>query len=119
MQTDALHVSDYGWEKIPDYALLGFVLKNTTATNAEGCKLRCLATTWCRSINFYPIQSRCELNTKAWGDDETALNFVLNDSVAEYYYYCTRENGIVYIASTRRNNNFITKSKRRRDVVLA
>ena len=89
------HISDYVWERISDYALLDLAIKSSAAISAEVCQLSCLAFTWCRSINYYPKQALCELNTKAWGDDETALNFVRNDSVAEYYYYCTREEGTV------------------------
>ena len=93
-------VSDYLWERIPDYALLGLTSENTTATSSWKCQQQCLGTSWCRSINYYPNSSLCNLNSKAWGDDQTALDFVFNDSVVEYYYYCTRpQNMMTYSES--------------------
>ena len=86
-------ILDDEWSIIKNYALIGLTNENTTLAK-EGCRLRCVAETWCRSINYYPNLARCELNTKAWGDDESAMNFVqINTTSVEYYYNCIHEPG--------------------------
>ena len=81
---------DYLWEKISDFYLLGLVSENTTAASAVACQQQCLRATLCRSINYYPNTSLCNLNSKAWGDDLTAMDFVQNYTFVDYYYYCNR-----------------------------
>ena len=81
------------WNIIKNYALIGLTNENTTLTK-EGCRLS-VAEAWCRSINYYPNLTRCELNTKAWGDDESTMDFVqIYTTSVEYYYNCIHEPGI-------------------------
>ena len=88
-------IADYVFKKISDYALLDLADKNTTATSAEMCQLICLSTAQCRSVNYFPSLGCCELNSKAWGDDETALNFEMAAKRAKYYYFCSYKPGSI------------------------
>ena len=73
------------WQKRPSHSVDGHDILNISSISLLDCKSRCMDTPGCRSVDYFPLTSLCNLNDVAFGDQGI---YSLFPSDGDYYSFC-------------------------------